>query len=158
MRRKIFFLNIIIVITVLVFVLFGSLFTTQVLTSVNKDLFYENGIYLSLVIVWLIEILIMYIAFNLERLLKQLVNGRLFSDYALMIFKKIKFAILTIGIVSIGFMPMFYNFADSDDAPGVILFGLGIVFIPFAVYIFCEVLESILKSAIEIKQDNDLTI
>lgn len=158
MRRKILFLNIIIIVTILVFILFGGLFTTQVLTSENKELFFKNGIYLSLVVVWLIEILIGYIAFNLEKLLKQIANEKLFSDYALMIFRKIKFTILTIGIVSIGFMSMFFHFADNDDAPGVVLLGLGIVFIPFAIFVFCEVLESILKSAIKIKQDNDLTI
>lgn len=158
MRRKILFLNITIIVTILIFILFGGLFTIQVITSSNKELFYTDGIYLALVIVWLIEILIMYIAFNLEKLLKQIANEKLFSDYALMLFKKIKFTILTIGIASIGFMSMFFHVARGAEAPGVVLFGLGIVFIPFAIFVFCEVLESILKSAIKIKQDNDLTI
>ncbi len=48
--------------------------------------------------------------------------------------------------------------ADLDDAPGLMLVGIAVVFIPFAVYTLTSVLENLLEHAILLKTDHDLTV
>ncbi len=55
-------------------------------------------------------------------------------------------------------MPFFYLVGEKDDAPGLILLGLVITFAPTVIAVFAAVLEKLLKDAIDIKSENDLTI
>ena len=48
--------------------------------------------------------------------------------------------------------------AEVDDAPGLIAFPLIIIFASFVIAVFAAVLQRLLKEAIDIKSDNDLTI
>ena len=47
--------------------------------------------------------------------------------------------------------------ADLDDAPGLMLVGIAVVFIPFAVYINKRA-GKLLEHAILLKTDHDLTV
>lgn len=51
-----------------------------------------------------------------------------------------------------------YLFADKDDAPGVIVIGLVIIFASIVIGVFAAVLQKLLKEAIDIKLENDLTV
>ncbi len=55
-------------------------------------------------------------------------------------------------------MPLFYIVAEIDDAPGVILVGMIFVFAPLTVTVFAAILKKLLKNAIDLKNDNELTI
>lgn len=55
-------------------------------------------------------------------------------------------------------MPFFYLLAEKDDAPGIILIGMVFVFAAFVVAVFAAVLQKLLKNAIDIKSENDLTV
>ncbi|EGW41794.1 hypothetical protein DOT_0212 [Desulfosporosinus sp. OT] len=55
-------------------------------------------------------------------------------------------------------MPFFYLVGEKDDAPGLILLGLVITFAPTVIAVFAAVLEKLLKDAIDIKSENDLTV
>jgi hypothetical protein len=55
-------------------------------------------------------------------------------------------------------MPFIFGVADKDDAPGLVLFGLVFVFAPVVIAKFAAVLQMLLRNAIDIKKDNDLTI
>ena len=55
-------------------------------------------------------------------------------------------------------MPLFYLFAEIDDAPGVILIGMVIIFASMVIAVFAAVLQRLLKEAIDIKSENDLTV
>jgi hypothetical protein len=55
-------------------------------------------------------------------------------------------------------MPLFYLVGDKDDAPGIIVIGLVLVFASMVITFFAAVLQMLLKEAIDIKSDNDLTI
>ncbi|WP_407066435.1 DUF2975 domain-containing protein [Geobacillus sp. TFV-3] len=50
------------------------------------------------------------------------------------------------------------TFAEKDDAPGVIFVGLLVPFASFVIAVFAAVLQKLLQQAIEIKQENELTI
>lgn len=55
-------------------------------------------------------------------------------------------------------MPVFYLMAEIDDAPGIIVIGLVIIFASMVIAVFAAVLQKLLKEAIDIKSENDLTV
>jgi len=55
-------------------------------------------------------------------------------------------------------MPLFYLIAEMDDAPGIILIGLVMIFAALVIAVFAAVLQKLLKNAIDIKSENDLTV
>lgn len=55
-------------------------------------------------------------------------------------------------------LPLFYFFAEKDDAPGVIFVGLVVLFTSIVIVVFAAVLQKLLKNAIDIKSEIDLTI
>jgi len=55
-------------------------------------------------------------------------------------------------------MPLFYLFAEKDDAPGVILIGMVIIFASMVIAVFAAVLQKLLKNVLDIKSENDLTV
>jgi len=55
-------------------------------------------------------------------------------------------------------MPLVYVLAEDEDAPGLILFGTAFVFAPLVIAFFAAVLQKLLKQAIDIQSENDLTI
>lgn len=54
--------------------------------------------------------------------------------------------------------PLFYIFAEVDDAPGVIFVGLVVPFTSMVIAVFAAVLQKLLQEAINIKSENDLTV
>ncbi|OWA34011.1 hypothetical protein B9G55_16880 [Saccharibacillus sp. O16] len=61
------------------------------------------------------------------------------------------------GLFAVG-MPLYYLMADKDDAPGIIVIGLVIIFASFTIAVFAAVLKALLHEAIEIKTENELTV
>jgi len=55
-------------------------------------------------------------------------------------------------------MPLFYLMAEKDDAPGIILIGMVMIFASMVIAVFAAVLQRLLKEAIDIKSENDLTV
>lgn len=53
---------------------------------------------------------------------------------------------------------MVYRIADVEDAPGVVIIGLGIIAVPLALSVFVATIEKLLESVIQIKHENDLTV
>ncbi|MGO4375941.1 DUF2975 domain-containing protein, partial [Paenibacillus sp. MCAF20] len=45
-----------------------------------------------------------------------------------------------------------------DDAPGIILVGMVLIFASLVIAVFAAVLQKLLKEAIDIKSENDLTV
>ncbi|MNL82789.1 hypothetical protein D3C87_2102590 [compost metagenome] len=55
-------------------------------------------------------------------------------------------------------MPLFYLLGEKDDAPGIIVIGMVIVFASMVIAVFAAVLQKLLNEAIDIKSENDLTV
>ncbi|MNP73480.1 hypothetical protein D3C76_1701990 [compost metagenome] len=55
-------------------------------------------------------------------------------------------------------MPLFYLIGEKDDAPGVIVIGMVMIFASMVIAVFAAVLQKLLKDAIELKSENDLTV
>ena len=48
--------------------------------------------------------------------------------------------------------------AEVDDAPGLIILGMVIIFASMVIAVFAAVLQRLLQEAINIKSENDLTV
>lgn len=92
------------------------------------------------------------------KLLSYIDRNQAFSDLSVKALKNIKTCALTIGGLYVAFMPLLYLMAEADDAPGMILIGLIIIFGCLVIAVFAAVLQKLLKKAIDIKSENDLTI
>lgn len=81
-----------------------------------------------------------------------------FSDNSVIALKNIKHCGLAISALFAAGMPYLYYAANQDDAPGVMLGGLVIMGASLVVATFAGLLQRLLKSAIDIKSENDLTV
>lgn len=111
----------------------------------------------------LLGILITVVAFYTAltqtlKLLSYIDKEQAFSSRSVRALRIIKRCGLAISAVYAAGLPVFYQIADSEDAPGVMVIGLIFVGASLAVSIFAAVLERLLRSAIAIKKENDLTV
>ncbi len=81
-----------------------------------------------------------------------------FSDLSVTALKNIKYCAIAISCLFVAILPFLYLIAEDDDAPGLIVIGMAIAFASIVIAFFAAVLQKLLKSAIDIKSENDLTI
>ncbi|HBT73811.1 MAG TPA: DUF2975 domain-containing protein [Lysinibacillus sp.] len=92
------------------------------------------------------------------KLLSYIDQNIAFSERSVKALINIKYcAIIISGVYVVG-MPLIYYVAEVDDAPGLIIIGMVIIFASFVVAVFAAVLQKLLKNAIDIKSENDLTV
>ncbi|WP_173918627.1 DUF2975 domain-containing protein [Halobacillus sp. Marseille-Q1614] len=92
------------------------------------------------------------------KLLSYIDKNEAFSELSVRALKNIKYCAIIISALYVVFMPLLYLMAEVDDAPGIILIGMVIIFGCLVVTVFAAVLQKLLKSAIDIKSENDLTV
>ncbi|MBM7662557.1 putative RDD family membrane protein YckC [Bacillus mesophilus] len=97
----------------------------------------------------------LYQSFNL---LSYIDKNQAFSELSVSALYKIKNCALIISGLYVIALPLVYIFAEVDDAPGLIIVGLVMVFAPLVVAVFAAVLQRLLQEAIEIKSENDLIV
>lgn len=97
----------------------------------------------------------LYQAFKLLRFIDK---NNAFSYLSVKALKKIKYCAIIISILHLLVWPLFYLFAEVDDAPGVIFVGLVVPFASMVIAVFAAVLQKLLQEAINIKSENDLTV
>lgn len=81
-----------------------------------------------------------------------------FSDLSVRALTNIKYCALIISVLFTASLPYTYFAASQDDAPGVVLIGLIIIFASGVIATASGVLAKLVKSAIDIKAENDLTV
>ncbi|HEY4429508.1 MAG TPA: DUF2975 domain-containing protein [Paenibacillus sp.] len=81
-----------------------------------------------------------------------------FSEKSVEVLKNIKNCAITISGVYVAGMPLFYLIGEKDDAPGVLVIGMVMIFASMVIAVFAAVLQKLLKDAIELKSENDLTV
>lgn len=92
------------------------------------------------------------------KLLSYIDKNQAFSELSVKALKNIKYCAITISALYVVFMPLIYLMAEVDDAPGGILIGMVIIFGCMVIAVFAAVLQKLLKNAIDIKSENDLTV
>ncbi len=63
-----------------------------------------------------------------------------------------------IAVVILLVSPFFYNIAQREDAPGVFAISLMIVFMSMVISVFTGLLKMLFQNAVDIKNENDLTV
>lgn len=96
--------------------------------------------------------------FTTIKLLSYIDQNIAFSELSVKALIQIKYCAILISSVYVVGMPLIYYAAEVDDAPGLILIGMVIIFASFVVAVFAAVLQKLLKNAIDIKSENDLTV
>ncbi len=92
------------------------------------------------------------------KLLTYIDKSEAFSELSVSALKNIKYCAITISILYVMELPIIYLIADAEDAPGIMLIGLVIIFASMVIAVFAAVLQRLLKNAIDIKLENDLTV
>lgn len=92
------------------------------------------------------------------RLLSYIDKNEAFSERSVRALRNIKYCAAAVSILYAAISPCLYFMAQKDDAPGLLAIGLVIIFAALAIAVFAAVLQMLLKNAIDIKSENDLTI
>jgi hypothetical protein len=99
-----------------------------------------------------------YAIFQTLKLLNYIDNGTAFSNLSTRALRAIKYCgVIIAGLFILGAPYVFYV-ADRDDAPGVFALDLVLIGASLSVAVFAAVLQRLLYDAIEIKEENDLTV
>jgi hypothetical protein len=81
-----------------------------------------------------------------------------FSETSVTALKYVKYCGYTISGLYAAGMPYIFHIADREDAPGAIILGAAVVGTSFVIATSAAVLQKLLKSAVDIKSENDLTV
>ncbi|MBU5347233.1 DUF2975 domain-containing protein [Paenibacillus sp. FSL W7-1279] len=92
------------------------------------------------------------------KLLGYIDKNKAFSELSVRVLKNIKNCATIISSLFVVGMPLFYLIAEKDDAPGIIIIGMALIFASMVIAVFAAVLQKLLKEAIDIKSENDLTV
>lgn len=116
-------------------------------------------IVLGLMAIMYISAIPFYMAlYQALKLLGYIDRNEAFSELSVGSLKKIRNYAFTIsGLYAIA-LPFIFMIAEWDDAPGLALLGLVIVGASLVIAVFAAVLQRLLKQAIDIKQENELTV
>ncbi|UPG79700.1 DUF2975 domain-containing protein [Bacillus subtilis] len=114
--------------------------------------------YLVFIYLYVTAIPFYFALYQAFKLLSYIDKNKAFSGLSVRALKNIKYCAVTISIFYAAGMPVFYLMAKIDDAPGIIVIGLVIIFASMVIAVFAAVLQKLLKEAIDIKSENDLTV
>ena len=81
-----------------------------------------------------------------------------FSELSVNALGKIKYCALVFSGLYVLFLPINYYITQRVDAPGLMVIGLTMTLGPVVIAVFSAVLQKLLRSAIDIKSENDLTV
>ncbi|KQL19716.1 DUF2975 domain-containing protein [Cytobacillus solani] len=114
--------------------------------------------YLVFIVFYASAIPFYFALYQAFKLLRYIDKNMAFSQMSVNALKKIKYCAITISSLHVLVLPLFYLFAEIDDAPGVIFIGLVVPFASLVIAVFAAVLQKLLQEAIDIKSENDLTV
>ncbi|CAM3196241.1 DUF2975 domain-containing protein [Paenibacillus lupini] len=81
-----------------------------------------------------------------------------FSELSVRALKNIKYCGFSISLIFVVMEPVLYNMARQEDAPGVVVLGLVVIFASFVIAIFGALLERLLQNVIYLKSENEHTV
>ena len=114
--------------------------------------------YLVLIDLYASAIPFYFALYQAFKLLSYIDNNKAFSELSVRALKIIKNCAITISSLYVVGMPLFYLMAEMDDAPGIIVIGLVVIFASMVIAVFAAVLQRLLQEAIDIKSENDLIV
>ncbi|MEK3933806.1 DUF2975 domain-containing protein [Sporosarcina sp. FSL W7-1349] len=136
------------------------IFLVPEIANFAAELYPDHGFLKYLVLIDLYAAVIpFYVAlYQAFKLLVLIDKNSAFSDLSVAALKNIKYCGVAISLLYVAGLPLFYLIAEKDDAPGIIVIGMVIVFASMVIAVFAAVLQKLLQEAILIKSENDLTV
>jgi hypothetical protein len=119
---------------------------------------YMNAAYPGVFGIYATIIPFLFALFQAFRLLQNIDRNNAFSESSVKALNGIKYSAIAMTLLYALAQPMIFIFAELDDAPGVILVGWAITGAPLIVATFAAVLQKLVRSAIDLKTENDLTV
>ncbi|MFC4321230.1 DUF2975 domain-containing protein [Litchfieldia salsa] len=116
------------------------------------------AIYAILMVMYVSAVPFYFALYQSFNLLSYIDKNQAFSDLSVTALKKIKNCALIISGLYVVAIPFVYVLAEVDDAPGLILVGMAMIFAPMVIAVFAAVLQRLLQEAIDIKSENDLIV
>lgn len=92
------------------------------------------------------------------KLLVLIDKNEAFSELSVEALKYIKRCAVIISVMFAGASPYIYMIAEIDDAPGVVLISLIIISASVVIAVFAALLQKLLRNAIDMKKENELTV
>jgi len=123
---------------------------------VNPD--YAHMLYPIVIGMYVSAISFFFALYQALKLLSYIDKNKAFSELSVNALKCITYCAITISALYVVIMPFVYLVAEQDDAPGLIIVGMIPIFAASVIAVFAAVLQKLLKEAIDIKSENDLTI
>ncbi|WP_017413347.1 DUF2975 domain-containing protein [Clostridium tunisiense] len=118
-----------------------------------------NYLHFSIIMgVYIAAITYFFALYQALKLLSYIDKNKAFSELSVKALKNIKYCANTISIMFAALTPFLYPIAEADDAPGLVGFPIIIIFASVVIAVFAAVLQRLLKEAIDIKSENDLTV
>lgn len=96
--------------------------------------------------------------FQALRLLGFIDADKAFSEASVGALGRIKWCAAAMTAIYAICSPFLYMAAEMDDAPGLVAGGLILASAAFVIAVFAAILEKLLRRAIDIKAENDLTV
>lgn len=158
MRNKtIMFLRLaIILVSAIIFVVCAFMFYYVLNNPVNPK--YAASLYPIITGLFLTTIPFYTALYKAMKLLGYIDKNQAFTSTSVRSVKNIKICAGCISILYMLMMPFIFILADTDDAPGAILMGLVPIFISAVICVGAYVFQKLLQQAVDIKNENDLTI
>jgi hypothetical protein len=122
----------------------------------NPD--YAHILYPILIGMYISVVPFYFALYQAFKLLCYIDKNKAFSQISVKALKNIKYCAITISALYLVIMPFVYLVAEKDDAPGLIIIGMVPIFASMVIAVFAAVLQKLLKEAIDIKSENDLTV
>ncbi|WP_413056719.1 DUF2975 domain-containing protein [Sporosarcina sp. 179-K 3D1 HS] len=159
MKRETVFLKFVVVLMGLP-VLAICIFVLPVLSEYVAKIMpaFTSAKYLFLFGMYATAMIFFFALYQTLKLLTYIDKNKAFSELSVLALKNIKYCAITISILYAVELPIIFQIADADDAPGVVLIGLVITFASMVIAVFAAVLQKLLTHAIDIKLENDLTV
>lgn len=93
-----------------------------------------------------------------EQLLNVIDHEQAFSATAVTYLNRLKWALVIVTVGVWLWLPFIFAVTQLDDAPGLLLIGLVIAAAPLILTVFMAVLVRLWKAALQLKNENDLTV
>ncbi|CAG9622053.1 DUF2975 domain-containing protein [Sutcliffiella rhizosphaerae] len=135
-------------------------FLVPKIANFAAELFPQNAYikYLILIDLYATAIPFYFALYQTFKLLQYIDTNKAFSTFSIKALKNIKVCAIIFSSLYVVGMPLFYLIAEVDDAPGIIVIGLVLIFAGMVIAFFAAVLQKLLQEAIDIKSENDLTV
>lgn len=91
-------------------------------------------------------------------LLQCIDRNNAFSESSIKALRNISWSAIAMTLLYLMAMPLAFVVADADDAPGLILYAFAFACAPLVIATFAAVMKKLVRNALAMKTENDLTI